>query len=141
MPESSNDSPLVQVTDRGSSIGEIVRPTAGWLRSIRERLGLSLTDLAKRLQVTPPAVRSFERAEAEDRITLASLRRTAAAMDCELIYALVPRTGTPPSLAEAKAAARHSPPAAPVTPPESTAEDDPAKKVTDLTWHTLHGES
>ena len=44
-----------------------------------------------RSQVTGSAVRKLEEAEATDAITLGSLRRAAAALDCELQYALVPR--------------------------------------------------
>ena len=87
---------------RTTPIGHIIRPTVGWLRTTRDLLGFTLTNLAQRLKVTPPAVRSFEQAEAEDRITLASLRRVAAAMNCELIYALVPRTGAALPLVENK---------------------------------------
>jgi hypothetical protein len=32
-----------------------------------------------------------ERSEAEDRISLAQLRKLAAALDCELVYGLVPK--------------------------------------------------
>ena len=35
-----------------------------------------------------------EKAEAEDRITLKSLRALADALDCDLVYALVPRAGS-----------------------------------------------
>jgi len=132
---------LAKTTDRDGSVGQIIRPTAGWLRPIREALGLTLAELAKRLKVTPPAVRSFELAEAKDRITLASLRRTAAAMECELVYVLVPRTGTLATLAETEARTRNNAPVTATTPVRSPDADDPAKKVTDLTWHTLHGES
>ena len=99
--------------------------------------------MAKRIGVTPPAVRSFEQAEAEDRITLASLRRTADAMGCELIYALVPRPAKLPTSAETdeprkprRAAAEPRTP-----PPEPRDADQGAGKVTDLTWRTLHGDS
>lgn len=92
---------LAKATARTLPIGQVIRPPAGWLRAVREALGLTLADLANQLKLTPPAVRSFERAEAEDRITLASLRRSAAAMDCELVYVLVPRQGTLTELAQA----------------------------------------
>ena len=141
MPAHPNLTKLSHATDRSRPVGQVVRPTAGWLRAVRETLGLTLADLAKRLKVTPPAVRSFEQAEAEDRITLASLRRTAAAMDCELVYVLVPRSGTLASLAEAKAHTRRGAAASTDAPPVASSADDGAKKVTDLTWHTLHGES
>ena len=45
-------------------------------------------------------IATFEKAEANDRITLRSLRRVAAAMDCELVYAIVPKTGTIQELAD-----------------------------------------
>ena len=94
---------LDRAAHRNLPLGEVVRPRAGWLRAIREGLGLTLRELATRLGVTVPAVRSLERAEAEDRITLASLRRVAAAMGCEVVYGLVPRVGSLAALAEHEA--------------------------------------
>jgi transcriptional regulator with XRE-family HTH domain len=127
-----------QETNRALPVGKVVRPTGGWLRSVRDNLGITLTELANRLKVTPPAVRSFEQAEAEDRITLASLRRAAAAMDCDLVYALVSRAVKP-----AKSAPRSQTPvkpAKPVPPPETGRRDD-ASFVTDLTRHTEYGDA
>ena len=45
-------------------------------------------------------MQKFERAEATDRITLGSLRRVADAMGCDLVYALVPKSGSFAELAE-----------------------------------------
>jgi hypothetical protein len=45
-------------------------------------------------------VQQLEKAEATDRITLGALRRAAEAMGCELVYALVPKSGTFTELAE-----------------------------------------
>jgi transcriptional regulator with XRE-family HTH domain len=129
----------VQTTDRSLPVGKIVRPDAGWLRAIREDLGITLAELAGRLKVTPPAVRSFEQAEAEDRITLASLRRTAAAMDCDLIYALVPRGAGKPATPRTPRPVRVES-ARPAPPPERQTRDSPASIVTDLTRHTEYGE-
>lgn len=67
------------------------RPATGWVRAIRDALGMSSAALARRLEVTGSAVRKLEEAEASDSITLATLRRAAQALDCELQYALVPR--------------------------------------------------
>jgi predicted DNA-binding mobile mystery protein A len=67
------------------------RPPAGWLRSIREALGMTSTVLAARLEISGSGVRKLEQAEAADAITLGTLRRAAEALDCELQYALVPR--------------------------------------------------
>lgn len=46
---------------------------------------------AKRLGVTQPRVAVLERAEANDAVTLKSLRQAAEALDCVLVYSLVPR--------------------------------------------------
>ena len=67
------------------------RPPAGWLRAIREALGMTSAVLADRLEITASGVRKLEHAEAIDAITLGTLRRVAEALDCDLQYALVPR--------------------------------------------------
>ena len=66
------------------------RPTGGWLRAVRQALGMTTRQLAKAVGVTQGAVVDAERTEAKGDITLATLRRYAAALDCELCYALVP---------------------------------------------------
>lgn len=66
-------------------------PAGGWIRAIRTSLGLSGVTFAKRLGVTPASVADMERSEANGTITLNSLRKAAAEMDCELVYAIVPR--------------------------------------------------
>ena len=68
------------------------RPPGGWSRAIRDALGMSATAMARTLNMTSAGVRKLESAEAGDAITLASLRKLASALDCELHYALVPRT-------------------------------------------------
>jgi len=66
-------------------------PRDGWLRAIREGLGRSLRLQARRIGVTAPALLKAEAAEAEGRISLRQLRKLAESLDCELVYALVPR--------------------------------------------------
>jgi predicted DNA-binding mobile mystery protein A len=53
---------------------------------------MNTSQLAKRLNVSQPNIAQLEQAEVNDTVTLASLRRVAHAMDCELIYAIVPKT-------------------------------------------------
>jgi predicted DNA-binding mobile mystery protein A len=76
------------------------RPTGGWISSVREALGLTLEQVGQHIRATRQAVQQLERAEASDRITLGALRRVAEAMGCELVYALVPKTGSFAELAE-----------------------------------------
>ena len=67
------------------------RPSGGWLRAVRQALGMTTRQLAKSVGVSQAAVVDAERTEAKGDITLATLQRYAAALDCELKYALVPR--------------------------------------------------
>jgi predicted DNA-binding mobile mystery protein A len=65
-------------------------PRLGWIRAVRDALGMSAKDLATRLGVTGYAVRSFEERERTGGVRLDSLRRAAEAMDCTLVYAFIP---------------------------------------------------
>jgi len=67
------------------------RPGNGWAKAIRESLGMSASALARKLGVTPHSVAKLEKAEVDEKITLASLRKLANALDCELQYTLMPR--------------------------------------------------
>ena len=67
------------------------RPSRGWIKAIREALGMTTAQLASRLGVSQPRVVAIEKAEARKAITLDSLERAAHALDCRLVYALVPR--------------------------------------------------
>src|SRR5690348_2187394 len=69
----------------------LAAPTRGWIKAIREALGMSSAQLARRLGVKQPTVAAIERSEARGTIELATLRRAAEALDCTLVYALVPR--------------------------------------------------
>lgn len=71
----------------------LARPRQGWVRAIRTALGMTTAQLGRRLGIAQASVVGMEKAEAEDRIQLGTLRRAAEALDCELHYVLLPRTG------------------------------------------------
>jgi predicted DNA-binding mobile mystery protein A len=71
---------------------DVDRPTGGWTRAIREAYGMSLRQLAERMGVSKTTAATLERNEGAETIKLSSLRAVGAALDCELVYALVPRT-------------------------------------------------
>ena len=71
-------------------------PPKGWIRAIREALGMSGRQFAARLGVSPPRVTALEREEVGGGVSLKTLRQAAEALDCVLVYTLVPRS----SLAE-----------------------------------------
>jgi predicted DNA-binding mobile mystery protein A len=84
---------------------KLSRPAKGWIRAIRQALGVSSGELARRLGTSRQLPLQLEKAEAEDRITLKSLRAMAHALDCELVYALVPRADSLHALIEDRARA------------------------------------
>ncbi|MEI7568730.1 MAG: mobile mystery protein A [Alcaligenaceae bacterium] len=67
------------------------RPARGWARAIRDAVGMTAVAFARRLGMSPAGARKLEQAEANETITLTSLKKMAAALDCELRYALVPK--------------------------------------------------
>lgn len=67
-----------------------IRPSKGWIRAIRDALGLTTTQLAKRLDVAQPRVFSIEKDEVLGNLKFKTLENVAQALDCQLVYALVP---------------------------------------------------
>jgi predicted DNA-binding mobile mystery protein A len=82
---------------------KVPRPSKGWIRAIRQALGVSSGELARRLGTSRQLPLQLEKSEAEDRITLKSLRAVANALDCDLVYALVPRAASMEELIENRA--------------------------------------
>ena len=66
-------------------------PSGGWIRAIRRALGMTSRALGKRAGLAQLSVVQLEESEHRGTITLASLRRMAAALDADVVYALVPR--------------------------------------------------
>ena len=81
-------------------------PRTGWVREIRNALGLSQSQLAARAGVSRATVQQMERAEGRRRITLASLDRLAHAMGCQVAFAIVPKGGSLDDLRRRQANAR-----------------------------------
>lgn len=88
--------------------GALTPPTAGWVRAIRDALGLSGRQLGTLLGVTAASVSDLEDSERAGTAQLATLRRAADAMNCELVYAFVPRTSLDDTIhRQAQQVARH----------------------------------
>jgi len=64
----------------------------GWIREIREALGMSATQLAARMGISQPTAAKLEKAEAAGKVSLPSLHRAAEALGCRVVYAFVPET-------------------------------------------------
>jgi predicted DNA-binding mobile mystery protein A len=91
---------LAAILDKFVNAKQTARPVRGWLRTVREALGVSQQQVASATKVKRQSIIGFEKAEASDRITLRNLRRVADAMGCDLVYAIVPKSGSIQELAE-----------------------------------------
>lgn len=67
-------------------------PSKGWIRAIRDALGMSSQQLARRVSLRSQSIDDWEKAEANGSIQLKTLRRAADALDCTLVYALIPKS-------------------------------------------------
>ena len=67
------------------------RPPRGWIKAIREALGMTMEQLAQKIGVSQSRAFVIEKAEKEGSITLNSLERAAQALDCRVVYTLIPR--------------------------------------------------
>ena len=68
----------------------LARPPRGWIKAIREALGMTTTQLGERMSISQTRVSRIEKDEVGSAVTLRTLRQAAEAMDCTLVYVLVP---------------------------------------------------
>ena len=66
-------------------------PPKGWIRAIRDALGMPAFQLGTRLGMKSQSVADLEKSEGYGTIQLKTLRKAAEALDCTLVYALVPK--------------------------------------------------
>jgi predicted DNA-binding mobile mystery protein A len=74
-----------------SRLADLLPPPRGWIKAIREAVGMTTAQFAQRLGVSQPRAVVIEKAEQSGAITLASLAKAANALDCHLAYVLIPR--------------------------------------------------
>lgn len=72
------------------SIKKMARPPRGWIKAIRQSLGMSALQFGRRMGVSQPSVVALEQSEAANRVQLGTLQRAAEALNCTLVYVLVP---------------------------------------------------
>ncbi|WP_373999479.1 mobile mystery protein A [Bdellovibrio bacteriovorus] len=66
-------------------------PKNGWVKEIREALGMTMQDLGERLGVIKQRIERIEKDEVAGKVTLQTLNDAAGALDCELVYFFVPK--------------------------------------------------
>jgi len=74
-----------------NSAKTLINPKGGWVRAIREAIGMTTVQLAERIGIQQSGVSLLEQREANKAITLETLQRAAEALNCKLIYGLVPK--------------------------------------------------
>ena len=83
-----------------SPLLDIPMPPKGWIRAVRDALGMNGRQLADRLNVTRQRAALIEKDELGNSATLKTMRRVAESLDCVFVYALVPRTSLEQTLHE-----------------------------------------
>lgn len=72
------------------SAKNIVPQPFGWIKTVREAIGMTVSQLATRLGVTQPRITKME--SNEDNLKLSTMKKAAEAMNCEFVYYFKPRT-------------------------------------------------
>ena len=67
-------------------------PTKGWVRAIRDALGMTARQLAGRLGVSQQSVARIEKDELSGSVTVKTLRHVAESLDCVFVCGFVPRS-------------------------------------------------
>lgn len=79
------------VDDAAQRLHGVRKPPEGWLATLRKALGMSGAQVAARMGVSRNAIYQAERNERDSAITIAQMRKIADAMDCDFVYAVVPK--------------------------------------------------
>lgn len=82
-----------QIENQLKGLSKLSRPESGWVKTIRETLGMNTRQVGKRCNVSSERIIRIESDEIEGRTTLATLEKVAQAMNCRLVYAIVPNDG------------------------------------------------
>lgn len=72
------------------SLTNILPQGSGWIHTVRETLGMTALQLARRLGVTQPRVAKME--TNEENLKVSTLKKAAAALGCEFVYYFKPKT-------------------------------------------------
>ena len=89
--------------DKLTVLNDLVVPPIGWIKAIRNSIGMSMEQLGKKLSITKQAVMDIEKREKEGAITIKSMQELAKAMDMKFIYGLVPNVGSLEKMIEKRA--------------------------------------
>ncbi len=75
-----------------ATTANVTRPIRGWIRAIRDVLGMNMRQLADRLGVGQPRIVKIEQDELSGALTIKTLEKIADKLDCVFVYGFAPRT-------------------------------------------------
>jgi predicted DNA-binding mobile mystery protein A len=81
----------------------VIIPPIGWIKAIRNGIGMSMEQLGKKLSITKQGVMDIEKREKEGAITIKSMQEIAKAIDMQFIYGFVPDAGSLDQMIEMRA--------------------------------------
>jgi predicted DNA-binding mobile mystery protein A len=82
---------------------ELEVPPEGWISTVRNALGITGAQLGRLTGRTRATISAAEKSERDGRVTLQNLEALADALNCKLVYALLPREGSVSDLLETQA--------------------------------------
>ncbi|MBX9853427.1 MAG: mobile mystery protein A [Cytophagaceae bacterium] len=86
-----------------ASLQKVAPPPTGWIKAIRNAIGMSMLQLGNRLSITKQSVQDMESREKDGSISIKALREAARALDMQLVYGFVPNDGSLEALIDRKA--------------------------------------
>ena len=94
---------LNEKMDQLTGLQHVIVPPIGWIKAIRNGIGMSMEQLGKKLSITKQGVMDIEKREKEGAITIKSMQEIAKAMDTQFVYGFVPKTGSLEQMIEYRA--------------------------------------
>jgi predicted DNA-binding mobile mystery protein A len=92
-----------KVDNAAANLNGLKTPPEGWMRTVRTALGMSGSDVAKKMGVTRALITKVEQAELTGGVTMKSMQVMADAMGCRFVYAIIPSSGRVEDLINAQA--------------------------------------
>lgn len=81
----------------------VIVPPIGWIKAIRNGIGMSMEQLGKKLSITKQGVMDIEKREKEGAITIKSMQEIAKAIEMKFVYGFVPDAGSLEQMIETRA--------------------------------------
>lgn len=94
---------LNEKMDQLTGLQHVIVPPIGWIKAIRNGIGMSMEQLGKKLSITKQGVMDIEKREKKGAITIKSMQEIGKAMDTQFVYGFVPKAGSLEQMIEYRA--------------------------------------